>query len=325
VLVARLHSSGDLRLAEEARPDAAAGEELLRVTAVGLCGSDRHWYREGAIGDATLERPLVLGHEIAGIIDNGPRGGQRVAVDPAHPCERCDVCRAGNGHLCPDVRFAGHSINDGGLREFMAWPGRLMLPLPDSIGDAEAALLEPLGVALHAIDLARLENGATAAVIGCGPIGLLLIQLLRDAGCATVVAADPLPHRIAAALDLGATESAEPRADIVFEASGAAAAVELAVSAANPAGRVVLVGIPDDDRTSFSASAARRNELTVSIVRRMRHEDLARAIDLVSQRRIKLTPLITRELPLSNVVEAFAALAGFEGIKTVVRPNAGSS
>ncbi len=330
MLAARLHGPGDIRLHEEPVPEIGADEERLRVSAVGLCGSDRHWFLEGAIGDAVLERPLVLGHEIVGVVDSGPRSGARVAVDPAQPCSQCPTCRAGQQHLCSTLRFAGHGTVDGGLRDYLSWPARLMHPLPDQIGDDEATLLEPLGVALHAVDRARLEPGMSAAVIGCGPIGLLLVQLLRSHGCSSVIAADPLPHRIDAARMLGATEaqlvdgeavsaSDVGRVDVAFDASGSDAAVDTAIRAVAPGGTVVLVGIPDGDRTSFRASAARRKELTLSIARRMRAEDLTRAIDLAAQGGISLGPLVSRSVPLDEAALAFAALARYEGIKTVVR------
>lgn len=331
MLAARLHRPGDLRLHEEPLPDIGADGELLRVMAVGLCGSDRHWYLEGAIGDAVLEWPLVLGHEIVGVVDSGPRRGMRVVVDPADPCRECAICKADKAHLCSRLRFAGHGSTDGGLRTYMAWPARLMTPLPDSLSDRDATLLEPLGVALHAIDLAHLEPGMSAAVFGCGPVGLLLVQILRAAGCRMVFAADPLAHRVEAARELGAKEAlpvepggtvarAMPRVEVAFDASGEQAAVELAIAAAVPGGRVVLVGIPGNDRTTFRASVARRKELTLSIVRRMRAEDLSRAIELAAARRVRLTPLITESLPLADVSDAFAALVARRGIKTVVCP-----
>ena len=112
----RLHGAGDLRLADEPAPIPGPGEALVRVTAVGICGSDLHWYDEAGIGDAVLDRPLVLGHEAAGVIVGGPRAGQRVAIDPSVPCGACETCALGRDHLCPQVRFLGHSTTDGALR-----------------------------------------------------------------------------------------------------------------------------------------------------------------------------------------------------------------
>ncbi len=179
---ARLHAVGDLRVAEEPVPAAEPGSCLVRVTAVGICGSDLHWWDEAGIGDATLDRPLVLGHEAAGVIEDGPRRGERVAIDPAIPDGTCRMCRAGYRNLCLHIRFAGHGRQDGAMREFLTWPGDLLHPLPDVLSDADGAVLEPLGVAIHALDLGHLHLDGTAAVVGCGPIGLLLIQLLQVAG-----------------------------------------------------------------------------------------------------------------------------------------------
>src|SRR2546423_12593551 len=176
--VARLHAVGDLRLADEPPPVPGPGESLVRVTAVGICGSDLHWWGEGAIGDAALERPLVLGHEAAGVIDAGPDRGTRVAIDPAITCGVCRPCRDGYHNLCVRIRFAGHGRQDGALREFLTWPSHLLHPLPGSLPDTGGAILEPLGVAVHALDLGHVRLGASVMVVGCGPIGLLLIQIL---------------------------------------------------------------------------------------------------------------------------------------------------
>jgi L-iditol 2-dehydrogenase len=202
--VARLHGIGDVRLHDEAMPEPGEGEVLLKITAVGICGSDLHWYSEGAIGDAVLKRPLVLGHEFAALIASGPRAGERVAVDPAIACEKCELCLAGHPNLCPHTRFSGHGADDGALREYMAWPERNLFTLPDSIDDVDGAMLEPLGVALYAADQAQLQVGGTASVMGCGPIGLLTIQLLQTAGATVIYAYDPRPHRLKAAAAMGA-------------------------------------------------------------------------------------------------------------------------
>lgn len=332
--VARLHAPGDVRVHAEAIPAVGPGDVLLRVTSVGLCGSDLHWYTDAAIGDASLEWPLVLGHEIAAVIDGGPRRGTRVAVDPANPCRLCPVCRGGHEELCPAMRFAGHGHTDGGLRIWMSWPERLLHPVPDSIGDEEASLLEPLGVALHAIDLGAVVPGMRTAVVGCGPIGLLVVGALRAAGIETIAAGDLLPHRVAAARRAGAdrtwlaTEPGEPDAaaepgpdaDVVFECAGDERAVEAAIRIAAPAGRIVLVGIPADDRTSFTASAARRKGLTLVLCRRMTAADLDRAIALAAGGRIDLAALVTDEFGLDDAPRAFAALAARRGLKVVVRP-----
>jgi L-iditol 2-dehydrogenase len=316
----RLHARGDVRLHDEPEPEPGPGEILLRVTAVGLCGSDRHWLLDEGIGDAVLTRPLVLGHEFAGTIQSGARAGERVAVDPAIPCEACPTCAAGLQHLCPNMRFAGHSI-DGALRSLLAWPERLVHGVPDSLPNAEAALLEPLGVALHALDLGKVGPGTRAAVFGCGPLGLLLVQALGVEG-ATVAAADPLPHRLAAAVGLGATvwEPDGPKVDVAFEVAGEDAAVASAIDAVGPGGRVVLVGIPGDDRTSFTASAARRKGLTLLLCRRMKPTDVPRAIRLAGSGRLDLGSLVSERHALGGWREAFDSLVERRSLKVVVEP-----
>ncbi len=326
---ARLHGVGDLRVAEEAGPAATApGDCLVRVTAVGICGSDLHWWGEGAIGDAKLTRPLVLGHEGAGVIAAGPREGQRVAIDPAIPCAGCRACRAGYRNLCYRLAFAGHGETDGMLRELMTWPSARLYPLPEHVPDAQGAMLEPLGVAIHAVDLGHLPFAGTASVIGCGPIGLLLIQLLKAAGARSVLAAEPLAHRREAALACGADaavapgeagDAAQPGVDVAFEAAGGDESVRLAMASARPGGRVVLAGIPGDDTTSFPASVARRKGLTIAMVRRM-NEVYPRAIDLAARGVVDLASLVSSRVPLGAADRAFGQAARRAGLKVIIEP-----
>ena len=331
----RLHGIGDLRLHEEPEPSPGPGEVLVRVSAVGLCGSDLHWFAEGGIGDAQLTRPLVLGHEFAGTIASGERRGQRVAVDPAIPCGICEFCQADNPHLCRTLRFAGHADEDGALREYVAWPLRCLHPLPDALSDEEGAVLEPLGVALHAVDLGQVRPGMAVGVFGCGPIGLLVMEAARVAGATCLIATDKIPHRLEAARALGATavflatggeESAQILAvtqgrgvDVAIEVAGENEAVETAVAVARPGGRVVLVGIPAGDRTSFNASTARRKELAIQLVRRMKHT-YPRAIRLVESGLVELRPLVTHRFPLSEAGQTFLAARRREGLKVIVAP-----
>jgi L-iditol 2-dehydrogenase len=333
MIAARLHGVADLRLVQEPVPVAGPGMSLVRVTAVGVCGSDLHWYTEGAIGDANLDSPLVLGHEFAGVIEGGPRHGERVAIDPAIPCGRCEICREGHFNLCPQVRFAGHGGLDGALREFVAWPDELLHRLPDTLSDADGAMLEPLGVALHSVDLGHIAIGTCVAVIGAGPIGLLIAALARAAGAARVIVVEPLAHRLPAATAAGADIAVTPDeattafwhehaglgAGVTFEVAGNDHAVDIALNAARPGSRVVLVGIPDSDRTAFTASVARRKGLTIALARRM-NETYPRAIGLVEQKRIDVSTLVTHQYPLARVAEAFETAQARLGGKVIVEP-----
>ncbi len=330
--VARLHGVADLRLSDEPVPVPGPGMSLVKVTAVGICGSDLHWWAEAGIGDAVLDRPLVPGHEAAGVIDGGPRRGERVAIDPAITCGTCRSCRSGYRNLCTRIRFAGHGSQDGAMREYLAWPSELLHRLPDALTDADGAMLEPLGVAIHAADLGHLRLGGSAVVAGCGPIGLLLIQVLRAAGAAWVGAFDPLPYRREAAGRLGADLAADlagagvsadlreltgDGVDVAFEMAGTDGGVQLAMAAARPGGRVVLGGIPGDDQTRFQASLARRKGLTIAMVRRM-NETYPRAISLAAAGKIDLRSVVSHRFPLAQAQDAFGAAATRNGLKIIV-------
>ena len=327
--VVRLHAHGELRLHDEPRPAIVAGEAVVRVKAVGVCGSDLHWFAEGEIGDAKLEHPLVLGHEFAGEMEDG----QRVAVDPAIPCRHCEFCERGHPNLCENMIFAGHGETDGALREYVSYPPRCLFPLSDSLSYADGAMLEPLGVAIHAVDLGKLHAGMSVGVFGCGPIGLLIVQLARLSGASNIVATDILPHRMEVAKSFGADKAIlaetgheldEIRAatggrgvDVVFEAAGEQAAVNVSVAAVVPGGKVILVGIPTDDHTLFQASTARRKGLTIKLVRRMKYT-YPRAIELVSKRLVDVRSLVTHRFPLEETAEAFAVAQRREGLKIII-------
>ena len=333
----RLHAARDLRVHDEPVPAPSSGEVLLRVKAVGVCGSDLHWYNEAGIGDARLHHPLVLGHEFAGVIATGSRAGMRVAVDPALPCGQCEWCQSGHPNLCPHTRFSGHGKDDGALREFVAWPERALFPLPDAIDDAGGAMLEPLGVAIHTVDLARMRPGMHVGVFGCGAIGLLTLQVARLAGATRLFATDRRPHRLHAAQELGATdvllaegegheESAAILAatggrglDVVFECAGDQHAVDAAFASVRIGGKVILCGIPSEDHTSFIASVARCKGLTIKLVRRMKHV-YPRAIELVAHGLVNVHALITHRYKLEDAPRAFEIANRREGIKVVIEP-----
>ncbi len=325
----RLHGTGNLQTHEEPIPVPAECEKLVHIKSVGVCGSDLHWFSEGSIGDAKLSHPLVLGHEMAGVTESG----QRVAIDPAIPCGSCEFCERGHPNLCENMIFAGHGNQDGALREYASYPTRCLFPLPETLSFADGAMLEPLGVAIHAVDLGKLKAGMTVGVFGCGPIGLLIIQMAKLSGVANIFATDKLPHRVEAAKRFGARDAylvegnsqlSEIRAatlergvEVSFEAAGTQDAVDDAFAAVCPGGKVILAGIPDDDRTSFSASVARRKGLTIKLVRRMKHT-YPRAIELVSKGLVDVRSLVTHRFPLAESHKAFHVAQQREGLKIII-------
>jgi L-iditol 2-dehydrogenase len=328
----RLYAPRDLRLAELPRPEPGPGEALIRVRAVGVCGSDVHYYVDGHIGDAVADFPFTLGHEFAGEIaalgpgTEGPPIGTRVAVDPAIPCGHCEICMEGNPNCCPNVRFPGSAPIEGSLAEYYLHPAELCVPLPPSMDFADGAMLEPLGVTVHALTLAKIRPGDTVAILGAGPIGLMTLQVaLGSAGA--VYVSEPIPERRAVAAELGATAVCDPDAedpvawlldqtagrgvDIVIELAWGAEAVGQAVQMARPAGKVVVVGIPREDVVTFPAGNARRKGLSILMSRRMKFV-YPQAIALAERGVVDLRRLMTHRFPLERGAEAFDLVAGFK-------------
>ncbi len=345
---ARLHGPRDLRVEHVARPaPPGPGEVMVRIKAVGVCGSDLHTYLDGRIGDTELGGPLVLGHEFAGVVEQAGDGatdgegraltvGQRVAVDPAQPCGRCELCRTGHPNLCIDHKFCGLWPTPGALQELLVVPADTCFAVPDSIDDEEAALLEPLGVAMHAVDLAHLRVGHSAAVIGAGPIGLWCAQMARLAGASPVWVTDRLPWRLDAARQLGAEpihiEQQDPveailRAthgrgvDVAIEAAWSdEAALAQAADVLRPGGRLVVVGIASDDKLTLQHAAVRRKGLTIALCRRMKHT-YPRAIRLAVEGRVGLRELASHRFDLGEADAALRCAADYEpgAVKVMVR------
>lgn len=322
---ARLHAPADLRMAEECSPTPAEGFTLVKVGAVGLCGSDLHWFVDGGIGEARIEHPIIPGHEIGGVALDGPFAGQTVAVDPAIPCLNCERCQEGWPNLCPWVKFAGHGDTDGGMVETMRWPTSRLTPMPDGMDAEDAAVLEPLGVAIHAWDLSHVRLGDRVAIVGAGPIGLMLVQIARHALASHVAVVEPLAHRRDAALAQGAdtvhaTDDLPPSDfDVVFEVCGNPAPVLEAMTLARGGGRVVLVGIPDQDETRFPAALVRRKGLTIAVVRRM-PEVYERAVALVERGVVDVKAIVSHRFDLNSANEAFTFATSRQGLKVLITP-----
>lgn len=337
----RLHGSKDLRLDEVAPPaQPGPGQVLIGVGAVGVCGSDLHMYETGKIGTTVVETPLVLGHEFGGtVLQLGPnaldghaeplRVGQRVAVEPQVSCGHCRQCQEGHPNLCPNHRFYGVWPENGALHPQMVVEARNCFPVPDSFSAATVALLEPLGVAIHALDLGKLRLADSVAVLGCGPIGLLILRLAKLAGANPIYAFDKFPWRVQKALEWGASaawtleegppQHLAPEVDVVFEAAWADESVQQAAELVRPGGRLVLVGIPSDDRLYLQHSTARRKGLTIRMARRMKHT-YPRAIKLVESGQVNLEDLVTHRFSLGHTPQAYAMNAAYAPglIKAVV-------
>lgn len=332
-----LHAAGDARVAPFNLREGAPGETLLDVAAVGLCGSDLHYYKDGGIGSAVIAAPFVPGHEFSGWLTEdlpefGLTRGALVAVDPNQACGQCEHCRSGHPNLCPEVVFIGAPPHDGAMTERIWVPKSQIVPVPDNFSPSEAVMLEPLGVAIHAVDLAKPRLLERVALIGCGPIGLLILQVLRTAGVGEILACDPQPHRRDLALKLGASKAGASVADItewtkgegmplVIEATNAPEGFRDAIRAARIGGRVVLVGIPDGDSYVIPAAEARRRGLNIKFSRRMGHV-YPRAIELVALGKVDVEAVVSHRFPLAEGPAAFRRHADNEDgmVKSMIYP-----
>ena len=339
--VARVIGPHEIRLDEAPVPLPASGEVLVRIRAVGICGSDLQYYANGQIGGHRLPAGHILGHEVAGVVEalgpgtQGPSPGTPVVVDPAIPCGECRYCVAGDPNLCKNLRFFGSPPTDGALREYLTHPSHLVLPLPSGVTFAVGAVSEALGVALHVVDLSHLKVGHSVAVFGCGPIGLLIARVAQLGGASVVLASEPLAHRRSAAALFGVEAALDPArddvvrvirertggdgVDVAFEAAGSESATIQAVDVVRPGGTVVLVGYWNTDHVGLPAIRAMRKGLTIRFVRRMKHT-FPRSLDLLQRGLVNLPALISHEFEFSAVSEAFvrAEKRSPDFLKTVI-------
>lgn len=323
--VLRLHKPFDLRFHDEPAPVAGPDEVLLRVGSVGICASDIHYYREGRIGDQVVEKPLVLGHEFSGtVVEVGSRvrtfqPGAKVAVEPGKACGECGPCRDGYTNLCRNIVFFGTPPVDGSLREYLTWPAALCVQVSESTSHDEAAMVEPLAVGVYAVDLAEMAGGEQVVILGVGAIGLSVLQAARVVGAGKIVVSDPIAERRELALKLGADVAIDPAqgdstnamieetsggAEIAFECAGMPDAVWQSVEVLRPKGRVVVVGIPEEDSYRFPGSLCRRREVNIQLVRRSR-DAAERSVEMVERGLVNVSSYATHCFPFCRAQEAF--------------------
>lgn len=339
-----LHGAQDLRAADLPRPVAGPGEVVLAMRRAGICGSDIHYFSHGYIGTFVPKRPFVLGHEFAGeIVAVGagvpaPRLGERVAVDPSMPCGQCEFCRGGRYNLCTRMRFYGSASCDphidGGFEEFILAPAANAFAVPDVLTWGEAAMTEPLSVAVHAARRAGNLAGRTVLVTGGGTIGQLTALVARVFGARIVALSDILPGRRALAVERGVdavldaaeadfalqAEALVPGGfDVVIEAAGSARALEQGLHAVRRGGTIVQVGtLPAAVTLPLNAVMAR--ELTIAGSFRFANV-FATALALMSSGRIDVRPLITSVFPLAEANTALrTAVEAVGGIKVQIEP-----
>ena len=329
------------RLTDMSIEDPGPGEVQVRIEAVGICGSDLHAYSEGAVGSTPNVYPMVLGHEPAGRIVKtgagvtGLAAGDRGALEPALYCYHCEFCLRGLHNVCANIRFLSNSPDPGFFRERVNLPAANFRPIPAAMSFGEAALAEPLAVALHSLNLASIRPGETVLVIGAGPIGLLTIAALRAARAGRIWAVEPLPHRRELARAIGAGVALAPEeavneilhgtgqlgVDCAIDCAAGEHTTGQAIQLARNAGRVVITGIHSGPTVALDGSQMRRKELTILNVRRSNHET-QEAVELLHAHAEWFAPLLTHTREIARIDEAFKIAGQYlDGVgKMIVTP-----
>jgi L-iditol 2-dehydrogenase len=329
--VAQLSGRHCFEILEQPSLEPGPGEVRVRVRAVGVCGSDLHYFSEGSIGDTQCVYPMVLGHEPAGEIDktgpgvSGWSAGDRAIFEPALYCYHCEYCRTGRHNICANIRFLSMPGEPGFFRDYAILPAANLIPLPDGLSFGAGTLVEPLAVAIHSLQFAAIRPGETAAVFGAGPIGLLTIAALRLCGASRIWAVEPVASRQDLARQMGAScvipPSGEPAkailrdtggrgVDVAFDCAAKDGTVNECLHAARNGGRVVLTGIPSSETVSFEFHVMRRKELAVYNVRRSNHESHA-ALELLARESNRFQPMLTHSRSLDQVQDAFEIVEGY--------------
>ncbi len=333
-----LHGARDLRAAEIDRPQIASDEVLVQIRATGICGSDLHYYVHGRNGDFVPECPFVLGHESAGeVVDAGAfadvlPAGSRVAIDPSHPCRTCTHCRQGRYNLCPQMRYFGSAAcsppQDGSFREYVQVHAHNCHPLPAAMDYRQAALLEPLSIAVHGVGQAGGIAGRRVLVTGAGPIGQLVGLVARCYGAAHLAVSDIRQS----ALDLAALMWADQPVcaddpaviarvagagfDVVVEASGAPAALQAAYAHCKAGGTIVQLGVQGGP-IELPVNLVMQKELTVRGSFRFAHV-FSQALDLLARQQLDVVPLVSQCVAFPDLVAGFDAALQPQTVKVVV-------
>ncbi len=332
--VSVLRGVRDVDVEEREVPQPEPDEVQVKIGSVGVCGSDVHYYEHGRIGPYVVTSPLALGHEAGGVVTavgaevTGLEVGQRVSLEPGVPCRDCKQCLAGRYNLCPDVKFFATPPYDGAFCEYVTMPASFVFPIPDSLSDDAAGLIEPLSIGVWACKRAHVGPGSTVLVTGAGPIGLIAAQTARAYGADSVTVTDVNPHRLELAQRLGLSSinvSETPIAevgiepDVLLECSGNARATWDAVSVMARAGRVILVGM-GGDTVELPLSYVQDRELLITGAFRYANT-WPTAIELAASGRVDLDAMVTGHFGLHEVEAALtAAHDDPTSVKVIVRP-----
>ncbi len=334
----------DIEIKKIQVPVPQADEALVKVYCIGVCGSDVHYYEHGRIGRYVVEKPIILGHELAGeVVGIGSavtnvQVGDRVAVEPGVTCGRCEYCKSGRYNLCPDVVFMATPPVDGAWAEYVTIRSDFLFKLPDELSFEQGALLEPLSVGLHAMSRAKVTPSDRLLVTGLGPIGLLAIQAAKVYGVSEIYATDVVPFRQELAKEMGVTAVIDPTKEdvkqriaeltggkgvtVAVESSGNARAIADAVRTVKRGGRIVLVGMPAASEIPLDVNAIIDAELDVLGLFRYANT-YPGAIQALTRPGLDIEKVITHKYSLEQTQEAveMARTQKDTSIKIMIYPN----
>ncbi|AQT69001.1 Sorbitol dehydrogenase [Anaerohalosphaera lusitana] len=314
-------------------PTAKDDQVVVELAAIGVCGSDVHYYVNGNIGSQVVEYPFAVGHECAGtVVKTGGsvsslKEGDRVAVDPAMPCWKCDQCKAGRHHTCRNLKFLGcPGQAEGCLSEYIAMPETSCVKLPEGMSFTRGALSEPLAIGVYAVRLSIPMQDAKVAILGVGPIGLSVLLAAKAGGAETVFATDKLDYRLKAAKQAGADAAGNPDKqnivkqaavvepggfDVVFECCGQQDALDQAIEILKPGGKLMVVGIPQEDRVSFCPDKTRRKEICIQNVRRQ-VDCVDATLEMMADGRLNADFMATHRFGFDAAQEAFDLVSNYQ-------------
>jgi L-iditol 2-dehydrogenase len=304
----------------------------IKMSVVGVCGSDIHYYTNGRIGSQVVKYPFAVGHEGAGIVvENGAevsrvKKGDKIAVEPAMPCRKCDQCLAGRYHTCRNLKYLGcPGQAEGCLTEYLVMPEESCFPLQGHLNTDHGSISEPLSIGVYSVKKAGNVKNTFVGILGFGPIGMSVMLAAKAEGAGSFLVTDKINERLSIAEKEGAEFIKNPLTtdvvdfakselplglDMVFECCGQQEAVDQAVEILKPGGKLIVVGIPEFDRWSLSADNTRRKEITVQFIRRQ-VDCVQLSLDMMESGKINTGRMITHRFPFSRTKEAFDLVAGY--------------
>lgn len=339
-----MRNTREIHIEEYPVPVVGPDEVLIEVVAVGICGSDLHYYSHGRIGKYVVDKPFILGHECSGNVAavgsqvQRFRVGDRVAIEPGVTCGTCDACKQGRYNLCPDVEFLATPPFDGAFAQYIKIRQDFVFPIPDELSYEAAALVEPFSVGIHAAARTGLQPGSTIAIMGMGPVGLMAVAAAKAYGAATIIVTDLEPLRLEAAKEMGATHVINIReqdpleqirnitggagVDVAWETAGNPKALQASLAALRRGGKLAIVGLPAQDEIPLNVPFIADNEVDIYGIFRYANT-YPKGIQFLASGIVDANKLVTDKYPLEQTYEAMERALNHksECLKIVVYPN----